>query len=67
VVPVYGYLGNLVFWANGTSQPGTSSLYDTDGSVVSNGDVVSTSNGLINVNAQNQTILYLDVNGYFAP
>jgi hypothetical protein len=67
VVPAFSYLGNVVFWANGTSQPATSSLWDTDGSVTSNGAVVSTSNGYINANAQNLTSLYLDINGYFAP
>lgn len=67
IVPWFGYLGNLVFWANGTSQPGMTSLAGTDGSVVSNGAVVSTTNGYINVNCQNMTSLYVDINAYFAP
>jgi len=67
ISPSYGYTGYMVFWANGVSQPGTSSLNDVDGSVMSNGAVVSTTNGYIDAYTQNQTSLYLDINGYFAP
>jgi hypothetical protein len=67
VNPTSGYLGYMVLWANGTSQPGTSSLNDNDGSVMSNGAIVSTTNGEIDAYAQSQTALYLDLNGYFAP
>jgi len=67
VQPSYGYFGNLILWANGAAQPGTSNLYDTDGSVVSNGAVVSTTNGSVDASAQNQTTLWLDIYGYFAP
>jgi hypothetical protein len=67
VQPSYGYMGSLILWANGAAQPGTSNLYDTDGSIISNGAVVTTTNGSIDANAQNQTTLWLDINGYFAP
>jgi hypothetical protein len=67
ISPSWGYTGYMVFWANGVSQPGTSSLNDDDGSVMSNGAIVSTTNGYIDAYAQNQTSLYLDINGYFAP
>jgi hypothetical protein len=65
--PVYGFAGYGVFWANGTPQPGTSSINDDDGSVMSNGAVVATTNGYINGFVQDLTALYLDINGYFAP
>jgi len=67
VQPSYGYMGSLILWANGAAQPGTSNLFDTDGSVISNGAVVATTNGSIGANAQNQTTLWIDINGYFAP
>ena len=62
-----GPLGFLTLWADGTKQPGTSTLNAEDGAPTSNMAIVETTNGSIDAFAWNTTQLLLDISAYFAP
>jgi len=66
VIPISSYLGYLTLWADGV-MPLASTLNSLDGSIVSNGAIVPTTTGSINVFSTNTTELVLDLNAYFAP
>jgi hypothetical protein len=67
VIP-QGFLGALTVWPSGQTQPGTSTLNATTGAITANAAIVPAgSSGAISVNTQNNTDLFIDVNGYFAP
>jgi hypothetical protein len=66
VVPP-GPLTFLTLWADGTNQPGTSTLNAEDGVTSSNMAIVETTNGSIDAFASQTTQLLLDISAYFAP
>jgi hypothetical protein len=57
----------LTLWADGTKQPGTSTLNANDGVTSSNMAIVETTNGSIDAFASQTTQLILDISAYFAP
>ena len=60
-------LGFVTLWGSG-SQPGVSTLNDSDGSIVANAAIVpAASDGSVSAFASNITHLILDINGYFSP
>jgi hypothetical protein len=62
-----GPLTYLTLWADGTPQPGTSTLNAEDGVTSSNMAIVQTTNGSIDAFASQSTQLLLDISAYFAP
>lgn len=62
-----GSLGYLTLWADGTQQPGVSTLNANDGAIASNMAIVSNMDGSIDAFASNLTNLLLDISSYFAP
>jgi hypothetical protein len=62
-----GPMGYLTLWADGTKQPGTSTLNANDGVTSSNMAIVETTNGSIDAFASQTTQLILDISAYFAP
>ena len=61
-------LGYLTLWANGSQQPGVSTLNAYDGAVTSNMAITPAGQqGGVNAYAYGKTNLILDVFGYFAP
>jgi hypothetical protein len=67
VIP-QGFLGALTVWPSGQPQPTASTLNATTGAITANAAIVPAgSSGAISVNTQNNTDLFIDVNGYFAP
>jgi hypothetical protein len=66
VVPP-GPLGFLTLWADGQTQPSTSTLNAKDGAITSNMAIVPTLNGSIDAYANGLTQLLLDISSYFAP
>jgi hypothetical protein len=61
-------LNSLQLWSTGAPPPGLSTLYSSDGAIVSNGAIVlAGTNGMITVSPSNVTDLILDITGYFAP
>ena len=66
VVPKGG-LGQLTLYADGTTQPGVSTLNAYDGAITSNMAIVGTTNGSIDAFASNPTQLVMDISAYFAP
>jgi hypothetical protein len=65
VVPA-GSLSYLTLWADGTSQPGVSTLNAYDCAITSNMAIVSNTTGSIDAYATNSTDLIFDLMGYFA-
>jgi hypothetical protein len=66
VVPP-GFLGYILMWPQGQSQPLAATLNAYDGTITSNMAIVPTTTGAISVHTSNPTHLVLDVFGYFAP
>jgi len=66
VVPS-GRMGYLTLWPAGETQPVVSTLNAVDGALTSNMAIVPTTNGSINVFAEDPTDLFLDISSYFAP
>jgi hypothetical protein len=62
-----GPLTYLTLWADGTPQPGSSTLNAEDGVTSSNMAIVQTTNGSIDAFASQSTQLLLDISAYFAP
>lgn len=61
-------LGYLTLWPTGAAQPTVSTLNAIDGAITSNAAFVPAGiNGIISAFVNNNTHLFLDVNGYFAP
>lgn len=61
-------LGYLTLWPTGAAQPTVSTLNAVDGAITSNAAFVPAGiNGIISAFVNNNTHLFLDVNGYFAP
>jgi hypothetical protein len=67
VAPV-GPLGYLTTWATGSTQPVVSTLNALTGVVTANAALVPAgTGGSIAIYATNQTDVFVDINGYFAP
>jgi hypothetical protein len=67
VIP-QGFLGYLTVWPTGQPQPTASTLNATTGAITANAVIVPAgSGGAISVFTQNNTDVFIDVNGYFAP
>ena len=67
VVP-RGVLGYISTWPAGSAQPLVSTLNAVTGTIVANAAIVPAGNGgAIDVFAQHDTDLVIDINGYFAP
>ncbi len=62
-----GTLDYLTLWADGTTQPGTSTLNAYDGAITSNMGIVSNTMGTIDAFSSDPTELIVDFSGYFAP
>jgi hypothetical protein len=61
-------LGYLTLWPTGAAQPTVSTLNAVDGAITNNAAFVPAGiNGIISAFVNNNTHLFLDVNGYFAP
>jgi hypothetical protein len=66
-VPTTGTLGYLTLWPTGRSRPNASTLNSPDGSAVATAAIVPAgTGGSVNVFAQQDTDLVLDINGFFS-
>jgi Bacterial Ig-like domain (group 3) len=63
-----GFLGFLTVWPAGPPRPDASTLNAPTGTTTANAAIVlAGSSGAVNVYAQDNTDVFIDVNGYFAP
>ena len=63
-----GYLGWLTVWPTGQAQPVASTLNSWDGEITANAAIVPAgSGGSISICTSNESDVFLDINGYFAP
>jgi hypothetical protein len=68
VVPRKGYLGFITTWGTGQPEPVASTLNSWTGTVVANAAIVPAgTNGEISIYASDDTDVFFDINGYFAP
>ena len=67
VIP-QGFLGALTVWPTGQPKPTASTLNATTGAITANAAIVLAGpSGDVNVFAEDNTDVFIDVNGYFAP
>ena len=66
-MPTGSSLSWMVAWADGQTQPGTSTLNAPTGTSTANAAIVAVGSGEISVYTSDNTNLAIDVNGYFAP
>jgi hypothetical protein len=67
-VPRTHYLGWLTIWATGRPQPTASTLNSWDGLITANAAIVPAgTSGAISIYASDDTDVFFDINGYFAP